>query len=107
MLHPHAIGVGLSSPPSLLLLASWRSLSWSLKRDTLCEMATYLVTETICRRRSLTILFLAIDPPSLSPRKLAANWSINKCAALYLDAHKASTSKSGNFLTPFVKGHVS
>ena len=39
-LHPNAIGVGLSSPLLHFLLLSSRSLSWSLKRDTLLEMAT-------------------------------------------------------------------
>ena len=44
--------------------------SWSLKRDTLREMVTCVVTETICRTRSFTIPFLAIDPPSLPPTTL-------------------------------------
>ena len=39
VLHPHAMGVGLLSPPhGLLLVAFWRSLSCSLKRDTLREI---------------------------------------------------------------------
>ena len=34
--------------PPRFLLASWLILSWSLKRDALREIATYVVAETIC-----------------------------------------------------------
>lgn len=40
--------------PPLLLLGSWRSVSWSLMHDTLLEMETCVVTETIWSRRSFT-----------------------------------------------------
>ena len=81
MLHPHAIGVGLSSPPSLLLLACWLRLSWSLKCDTLLEMATCVVTETIWSRRSFTTPFRPTDPPSLDPTTLATSWSMKLLAS--------------------------
>ena len=44
ILHPPAMGVGLSSPPPWFL-ASWRSLSCILKGGTLREMTTCVVTE--------------------------------------------------------------
>ena len=71
MLHPHAIGVGLSSPPSLLLLACWLRLSWSLKCDTLLEMATCVVTETIWSRFSLHHT-LPCHVPSITPADYAS-----------------------------------
>ena len=48
--HPSSIptpSVWVCHPHPLLLLASWRPLSWSLKRDTILEMATCVATETI------------------------------------------------------------
>ena len=65
-LHPSSIStpsVWVCHPLPLLLLSSWRSLTWSLKRDTLLEIMTRVVTYAICSRRYFTALFLAIDPP--------------------------------------------
>ena len=59
-------------PPPLLLLDSCRPLSWSLNLDTLLEMASCVVTETIWSRRSFTIPPLPIDPP---PHRTAMNIS--------------------------------
>ena len=71
------MGVGLSSSPPWLLLASWGSLSWSLKRDTLREMATGVVTEMICSGR---YLFTTPSSPlvlrQFPPTALAASWSM-------------------------------
>ena len=75
-LHPHAIGMGLSSSLPLLL-ASWQSLSWILKRDTLFEMASCVVTGTSWSRRSFSTSFFTVDPPSLPPITIAASWSMN------------------------------
>ena len=65
ILHPHAMGMGLSSLTPWFLLACWRSQSCSLKRDSRLEMATCVVTEAICKRRSFNTPFLAMNPPSL------------------------------------------
>ena len=59
-------------PPDSFL----RSLSFCLKRDTLREMAIYVVTETICNRHSVNTPFLAIDPSFLPPTTFAASWSM-------------------------------
>ena len=88
MLHPHTIGVGLSSPPILLLLTSWRSLCWSLKRDTLLKMATCVVTETIWNRPSLTTRFLAVGPPFLPPHDASCQL-VDEIVTLYLEAPRA------------------
>ena len=61
---------------SLLPLAAWWSLSASLYRCTRREMATWMVTEIICKRRSLQTPLLARNVPSVSPTMLAATWSI-------------------------------
>lgn len=42
---------GLRDAPPLLFLASWRPRTWNLNRDTFLEMATCVVTETICKVR--------------------------------------------------------
>ena len=78
IIHPHAMGVGPSFFPLCLVLASWRSRSCSLKRDTHLEMTTFAVTETIRKRRSFNTLFLDMDPPSLPPTTLTASWSIKR-----------------------------
>ena len=78
-LHPHAIGVGLScqsSSPPLLLLAPWRSLSWSLFEARHPPRNGDLCIEMIWSRCSFTTPFLVIDPPSLPPTTRAASWSM-------------------------------
>ena len=76
MYQPHAIGSRLPSS-SLLPLEVWRSRNASLYRWTRREIATWEVSEIICRRRSLQIPFLASPPPSLPPITLVASWPFN------------------------------
>lgn len=61
--------------PFLPLITTWRSCSWSLKRDGLLDISTWVVTEAICNRRSFTAPFLAVDPQSLPLMTLAASRS--------------------------------
>ena len=67
MCEPHAIGI---TPPSSspFSLVAWRSRNASLYRWTRREIATWEVTEIICRRRSLQMFFFAVAPhPFLRP----------------------------------------
>ena len=80
--HPSSIStpsVWVCHPPLLLLLVLWRALrNWSLKRGISKWRPVYLVVnETIWSRRFFITPFLPVDPPSLPPTTLAANWSMN------------------------------
>ena len=78
----HAIGISSLSASVLPLVARW-SRNASLYRRTRHEIATWEVTETICKGRSLQIPFLAIAPTtSLPPTTLVASWSMNSRPSL-------------------------
>lgn len=68
--------------PPLPTLESWRSRSWSLKRDALREVATWGVTEAISARGapSVTPLFAidwsSIPSPNSNSAAVAESWSM-------------------------------
>ena len=69
-------------PPPLLLLEFWRSLSRSLKRNTLREMAACVITDTIWSRRPFTIILHPVDTTISLPHNTSCQL-VDELTALY------------------------
>ena len=102
ILHPHAVGVGLSSPPPDSLHPS-HLLSCGLKRGTLREMATCAVIETICNNEVLKERLLQAFPqhplprhrPSVPPPHDTRRQLVDEVATFYPETAKAFHRERG------------
>ena len=78
-----------------------------MKRDTLREMATGVVTEMICSGR---YLFTTPSSPlvlrQFPPTALAASWLMKLLPSTYPETPKAFHRENVKFVAPFVKGHM-